>query len=81
MWVATSSRRVAPGAGDEQRTFCILQCLPYGVIVPERNVNFVGALHGLLPHRLTQAQCHSRRDVRHILAQDEHRIREFNFTQ
>lgn len=45
------------------------------------NVNFVTALHGLLPYRLPEAQCHSWRDVGHILAEDEHGIREFNFAQ
>jgi hypothetical protein len=55
--------------------------LTYGVIVPERNVHLVCDLHGLLPHRLTQAQCHSGGDIGDIFAQDEHRIREFDFVQ
>ena len=52
-----------------------------GMIVPGRDMHLVEAFDGLLPDGLTQAQCHSRCDVGDILAQDEHRIREFDFVQ
>ena len=51
------------------------------MVHPKRNMQLFGGLHGLLPHRLPQAQRHSRRNIGDILAQDEHGVGGFHFAQ
>ena len=51
------------------------------MVHPKRNVEPLGDLHGLLAHRLAQAECHSGCNVGDVFAQDEHSIGGFHFVQ
>ena len=60
---------------DEERALRVLHRRAYGGIVPFRNVQLRGDLHGLAAHRLAEREGEHRRGVGHVLPEHQDGVR------